>query len=339
VSQLLLAVDGGNSKTDVALLDDTGTVLSAVRGPTSAPIHLGLQGSMDCLDGLIGEALESAGLVASQGSTAPRPVAGVFALAGADLPHEEEALLHAVTARGWVGRAVVRNDAFALLRSGTDRPWGVAVVCGAGINCVGIGPDGSVARFPALGAISGDWGGGSDVGMAGLGAAVRSLDGRGPETLLAQTIPAYFDRPDAAALMTSIHVGEIAEGRLVELPPVVFAAVRAGDAEASAIVLRLAAEIAGCARAAIVRLGLQESDPQVVLGGGLLVAGLPLLDDSVRAGIEAAAPRASIHHVAVAPIVGAALLVLEEVSASTTAHQRVRTWGATYRAADAEVRA
>ena len=55
-------------------------------------------------------------------------------------------------------RAVVQNDAFALLRAGTDRGWGVAVVCGAGINAVGVGPDGTVVRFPALGAISGGLG-------------------------------------------------------------------------------------------------------------------------------------------------------------------------------------
>lgn len=335
MSRLLLAVDGGNSKTDVALLDDSGQVLSAVRGPTSAPIHVGLEGSMRCLDELIGRAKADAALVAGDGA---QPVAGVFALAGADLPHEEEELLAAVTARGWVGRAVVRNDVFALLRSGTDRPWGVAVVCGAGINSVGVGPDGAVVRFPALGFISGDWGGGYDVGMAALGAAVRSVDGRGPQTLLAETVPAYFGQADPVGLMTAIHLGEIAVGRVVELPPTVFAAVRAGDVEATGIVLRLAGEIVGIARAAIVRLGLEDSDPHVVLGGGLLAAGLDLLDDAVRDGIQAVAPKASVRHVDVAPVVGAALLALEEAGAGPAAYERVRAWGATYRGTAVEVR-
>jgi len=31
----------------------------------------------------------------------------------------------------------------------------LAVVCGAGINCIGIAPDGRQARFPALGEITG----------------------------------------------------------------------------------------------------------------------------------------------------------------------------------------
>jgi N-acetylglucosamine kinase-like BadF-type ATPase len=335
VSRLLLAVDGGNSKTDVALLDESGAVLSAVRGPTCAPIHVGLDGSMRCLDDLIAQALAVVGRSVRDGSL--RLVAGVFALAGADLPFEEAELLEAITARGWVEQAIVRNDAFALLRSGTDRPWGIAVVCGAGINCVGVGPDGAVARFPALGTISGDWGGGYDVGMAGLGAAVRSVDGRGPKTLLAQVVPAFFGQPDPIALMTAIHLGQIAVARVVELPPTVFDAVRAGDAEASSIILKLAGEIAAIARAAILRLGVQDSDPHIVLGGGLLVAGLGLLDDAVRDGIEAVAPKATIRHVDVAPIVGAALLALEAVAADEAAQVRVRAWGATYRGTGAQV--
>ncbi len=34
------------------------------------------------------------------------------------------------------------------------------MVCGAGINCVGVREDGTTVRFAALGHISGDWGGG-----------------------------------------------------------------------------------------------------------------------------------------------------------------------------------
>ena len=43
-STALLAVDGGNSKTDVALLDVHGSVLAAVRGPGSSPHYLGSRG-------------------------------------------------------------------------------------------------------------------------------------------------------------------------------------------------------------------------------------------------------------------------------------------------------
>ena len=225
-----------------------------------------------------------------------RPAVGVFALAGADLPFEEEELLAACRRRDWVERAVVHNDAFALLRAGTDRGWGVAVVCGAGINAVGVGPDGAVVRFPALGAITGDWGGGYDVGFAALGAAVRAQDGRGAPTLLESAVPAYFGLPDPLAVSVALHTGELAEGRLVELPPLLFDAARQGDPVSRDVVVRLAGEVVAVAVAAVRRLALLDRHPDVVpdvvLGGGLLRAGLPLLDDAVRSGILQEAPAA-----------------------------------------------
>ena len=72
-------------------------------------------------------------------------------LAGLDFPEEERRFHAAVDGLGWAGRIIVGNDTFAVLRAGTDRGWGVAVTCGTGINCVGIGPDGRHVRFPSLG--------------------------------------------------------------------------------------------------------------------------------------------------------------------------------------------
>jgi N-acetylglucosamine kinase-like BadF-type ATPase len=215
--QLLLAVDGGNSKTDVLLIDVSGRVLAHVRGPSCAPIHLGLEGAMDSLDLLVRRVLADAASGVAGEPT--RPAVGVFAQAGADLPDEEEQLLAACRRRGWVDRAVVRNDAFALLSAGTDRGWGIAVVCGAGINGVGVSPDGAVVRFPAFGAISGDWGGGYDVGLAALAAAARAQDGRGRPTVLASAVPAYFGLADPLAVSIALHRGELSMSRLVELPP------------------------------------------------------------------------------------------------------------------------
>ena len=83
-------------------------------------------------------------------------------MANADLPEEEERLAGMITAAGWSTTTEVANDTFAVLRAGLDspqgRPWGVAVTCGAGINCVGV-PDGRTTGFLALGGITGDWGG------------------------------------------------------------------------------------------------------------------------------------------------------------------------------------
>ena len=131
----VLAVDGGNSKTDLAIVDIDGTVLAAVRGPGSSPHHVGVAGSVERIGALYDQAL----------AVARRPGApevGVFMLAGVDLNGEEEAPARRALGAALGRRALVRNDTFAVLRSGTDAPAGVAVVCGAGINCVGVAADG-----------------------------------------------------------------------------------------------------------------------------------------------------------------------------------------------------
>ena len=140
------------------------------------------------------------------------------------------ALQEALGALGWRRRSlVVENDTLALLRTGTDRGWGVAVVCGGGINAVGIAPDGRAARFPALGAITGDWGGGHDVGVAGLSAASRSADGRGPITTLEQAVPEHFGMQTPFEVARAVHFKEIPLEGLAQLSPVVYEQAEADE--------------------------------------------------------------------------------------------------------------
>jgi N-acetylglucosamine kinase-like BadF-type ATPase len=310
---VVLAVDGGNSKTDLALVRDDGGVLALVRGGMSSPHHIGLEGSVELLQRLYDEAVAEAGL------GGPADVAQIL-LAGLDFPTEERALHAALAARGWASRLTVGNDTFAVLRAGTERGWGVAVVCGAGINCVGVGPDGRHARFPALGAISGDWGGGYDLGLAALSAAARSEDGRGPRTSLERAVAEHFAQPAPSGVAEAIHLGEIPQRRVTELAPVVLDEARA-DGVAAGLVDRLAGEVVVMARVARQRLGLDGRPVELLLGGGLFQRADSALAAAVRAGVGA---EVTVHVTAQPPIVGAALLGLDELGAGGEAQGRVR---------------
>jgi N-acetylglucosamine kinase-like BadF-type ATPase len=313
--RLVLAVDGGNSKTDLALLREDGAVLALVRGGNSSPHHLGLDGTIAMLEALHADARARAGLDGDA-----RAAVGHLLLAGLDLPVEEERLHAAVDGR-WADRLSVGNDTFAVLRAGTERGWGVAVVCGAGINCVGVGPDGRHVRFPALGAISGDWGGGYDVGLAALSAAVRSEDGRGPRTALEHAVPEHFGLVTPGELVEAIHLGRVAQRRIIELPPLVFDAA-AADPVAAAIVDRLAAEVLALVHASIERLELGGAAVEVLLGGGMFRAGDGRLLGAIEAGVG---PGVQVRVAASEPIVGAALLGLDELGAGPEALARARS--------------
>ncbi len=316
---IVLAVDGGNSKTDLALVGADGALLALARGPLSSPHHVGLHGCLRVLEDLLAEATARAGLPGEH----PVAEVGHVMLAGADLPVEERALQDAIAGRGWAARTAVSNDTFAILRAGTERGWGVAVVCGAGINCVGVGPDGAHVRFPSLGPITGDWGGGHDVGMAALWAAARSEDGRGPKTTLEAGVPAHFGLPTPSALAEAIHLGRIPAQRVLELAPVVFAAADE-DAVAAEIVDRVAAEIVAFARVALTRLDLAGGPAEVLLGGGLMRAANGRLEGAIAEGLRVVGPRVIARVVPDMPIVGAALMGLDDLGADEAAHARLR---------------
>jgi N-acetylglucosamine kinase-like BadF-type ATPase len=320
---LIVAVDGGNSKTDVLLLRTDGTVLSSVRGAGSSPHQLGLEPATRVVGDLIDRAWIAAGLPSRNGSKAA--VAAVF-MAGADLPAEEQALAASVNAHGWADQNHVANDVFAVLWAATGSGHGVAVTVGAGVNCVGSSPSGRRAWFPALGDITGDWGGGPDIGMAALGAGVRSEDGRGPATTLARAVAGYFGYAKALDVAVAIHQGVLSTARLVELPPLVVSAAVAGDAAARAILHRQGVEVVSLAVAALHQLGMQDAPVKVVLGGSVLTSSQSMLLDDISAGIRAEAPKAETSLCTIRPVVGAALAGLSLAGADGAAASRLRGW-------------
>ncbi|NBE52024.1 ATPase [Streptomyces sp. YC537] len=315
----VLAIDAGNSKTDVAVVAADGQVTGAARGAGFQPPRVGVESAVDGLAEAVGRALDEAGLDRVDQVSA--------CLANADLPVEEAELARALEARGW-GRAVeVRNDTFAILRAGLPAgalPLGVAVVCGAGINCVGLTPDGRTARFPAVGRISGDWGGGWGLAEEGLWHAARAEDGRGGPTDLARTLPGHFGLPSMYALIEALHLGRIGAERRHELAPVLFATAAAGDPVARSLVDRLADEVVAMATVALDRLDLLDAEVPVLLGGSVLAAAHPDLDTGVRSRLAARAPKAAPLVVTARPVLGAALLGLDRLDAPPAAHARVR---------------
>ncbi|WP_193384345.1 N-acetylglucosamine kinase [Streptomyces davaonensis] len=312
----VLAVDAGNSKTDVAVVTADGEVIGAARGGGFRPPAVGVAAAVDVLEDAVRRAFAEAEVDAVTHVSA--------CLANADLPVEEEQLAAALHARAWGATVDVRNDTFAILRAGVAEPRGVAVVCGAGINCVGMLPDGRTARFPALGRISGDWGGGWGLAEEALWHAARAEDGRGAPTALSSTLPAHFDLPSMQALIEALHLGHIPDPRRHELAPVLFATAAAGDEVARALVDRLAEEVTTMATVALTRLDLLAEETPVVLGGSVLAARHPQLDGGIRDLLATRAPKAVPTVVTAPPVLGAALLGLDRVGAGPEAEGRAR---------------
>ena len=278
-------------------------LLAAVRGPTVSHQAVGLDEGMERLGRLAAEV----------GASVDRPAAvGVFALAGADYPSDVRLLQRGIEQLGIAREVVVVNDTMAALRAGSRRPWGIALICGQGVNGVGVAPDGRVVRFDGVGDISGDWGGGTSLGLAAQAAAVRARDGRGPRTSLEKLVPAHFGLASPGAVVRALYSGRVPDKRLGELSPVVFAAAvsgrrgRAGDRGPARGRARRHGDGPDPALAA--RGG---SDPDVVLAGGVFRAEDPAFHERLAAAVASVAPAARLVRLEAPPVLGSALLALE----------------------------
>ena len=244
-------------------------------------------------------------------------------LAGADLPAEERAL-HEALAGARLGARDSRSATTRsrVLRAGTERGWGVAVVCGAGINCVGVAP----GRPPrALPRARGDH---RRLGRrlrrrprgARRGGAQRGR-ARAADLARARGARALRPRRRRSELAEAMHLGGSRSGGVIELAPVVLAEARA-DAVAAGLVDRLArrGRRAGAGRAGAAS-GCTSARSRCCWAAGCCAARRRRRSRRPsRAG--AWAPRVRCARDGAPPIVGAALLALDELGAGGEAQAR-----------------
>ncbi len=323
----VVAIDGGNSKTDLALVASDGSLLAVERGPGMPPKLT--QTNVDLIAGLLRAAAATAGLGPSLREIATATVACV---ANVDLPEDERQLERMLAGQEWTSTTRVANDTFAVLRAGLDdvpvagaaQLWGVGVTCGAGINCAGVAPDGRTTGYLALGQITGDWGGGMSLGFEAQWHAIRAEDGRGPDTVLRRLVPAHFGLSEPTDVAVAVHQGKVGPERFGELSPLVFSAADGGDEVARSLVLHLAEEISLMVIAVVRRLDLAAAPVPVILGGGVLAANNPLLIEETATRITAVVPECTVRVVESAPVAGAALLGLDAIGAPVEAMRQLR---------------
>ena len=147
-------------------------------------------------------------------------------------------------------------------------------------------------------------------------------DGR-VTSLADEEMEAFAETVFSSELAEAIHRGRIGMARMTELAPVVVAEARS-DEVAAGIMERLADEIAALVRVALGRLELTDAAAEVLLGGGLIAAAGETLVDAVGERVGEIASSATVKSTASPPIVGAALLGLDELGAEPSARERLR---------------
>jgi len=326
---IALGVDGGATKTMAFVADETGTILGQGSGGPSNHQGVGPDAAIAEIERAARGALTMAEL--------ERADVACFALGGADFPIDYRMLTERLAPIGLAERFRVVNDTLAMVRAGLSRSWGVGVVCGTGSNFGGFAPDGTHFQFYDIGPLSGDWGGASDLGEEVLFHVARACDGRGRPTLMTDLLLEKFGFPTYNAFLEKLYIAHVphydagadgeSEGlhvRIATLAPLVFQAARRGDAVAQEIVVRQGEEIGISVGAVARRLGLEKTDTEVVLGGGVFKSRSALLIETSTRKIREFIPQAQIVLLEAEPASGAVFLALESAGVEVTEDVRAK---------------
>lgn len=252
-----LGIDGGQSGLRLRFVDDTAVIEAATVSQADDDLASAYAASL------------RAALPAAAGPVA-RAVAGLSAIPDDDAGRRRLAeVLRSVIGADEVW---LTGDAVTAHRAAFAGGAGVVLAAGTGVACLALDADGGAPRIiDGAGYLIDDDGGAFRIGSAGLRAAVRAHDGRGPATSLLARACVAFDSPPEQ-LAAAVHRRSRAATDVADFARAVLEEA-ADDAEASEIVRSAAEALVVTTRAALQVAG---SDAPVALGGRLLATGSPL---------------------------------------------------------------
>jgi N-acetylglucosamine kinase-like BadF-type ATPase len=295
---IVLAVDGGGSKTHLAICDESGAVLGAATAGPSNWETVGLRGAADT----IGDAFEKA--LAASGVRRDQIEAAAFGLAGVDWPSDVDRLTTALASLRLTCPMTLVNDSFIALRAGAQAPWGVVVIAGTGTVVAGRNRAGETFRTLGLGRLLGDDGSASDVAEQVVRAVARAYVGRAPATSLTEGLRALMGAGSVEEMLEEYSRGGEPE---LDAAPLALEQAARGDAVAVGIIEWAAGELGNAAATVAGRLGMDGEPYELVLSGGLFRGGGELLETL----ISRAVPTALLTRLEVPPVSGAVLMALE----------------------------
>jgi N-acetylglucosamine kinase-like BadF-type ATPase len=300
---LVLGVDGGNTKTLALVARSDGSIVGTGRagcgdiyGATSPAAAIGE------IEQAVNAALKEAGIQPAEITV------GAFSLAGADWPEDFKLLEDAMRVRSYGQNILIVNDAIGALRAGSSDGIGVAVACGTGAAIGARGTDGriwhsSFWQEPQCA---------DELNRHALRAMYRAELGIDPPTTLTERILEVFAARSVEEILHSLTARDIPrpETRRQLVRPL-FDAADDGDTTAREILISHGKALGDYAITAARKVGLLGESFTLVLTGGVLRHPSPFLRDSLVARVKETSPKVCAIQSRFEPAVGAVLLALD----------------------------
>jgi N-acetylmuramic acid 6-phosphate etherase len=313
---LVLGIDGGGTRCTAVI----ATVPESRAGDTSLSIlGRGVAGpanprvaGFDAAQANLTSAVAAARTAAGIGGT--RLAAACLGLAGVGRAEERDRMTAWARETLSADHVAVITDAEILFAAGTLPAWGIVLIAGTGSLALGRAERGATERCGGWGPLLGDEGSGYSIALAGLRAAARMADGRGPATALSAALQQRLGAVSPADLVARVHDPASSRDRIAALATDVVAAATAGDGVAEQIVAGAAGELAHLVATLATRLGLAAGAYPLRLAGGLLCQA-PTMRDALLAGLASAGAAPGNVFVVDDPAAAAARMACDEVVA------------------------
>jgi N-acetylglucosamine kinase-like BadF-type ATPase len=244
----VLGFDGGGTKTDCVLMDETRSIRARARSGPSNPVLVGEHAAANALVAGGEEACAAAGALPEEVLFISGGVSGMGA--GRGFPHVAEKLQ-----TKFVNAHVALLSDLAMALAATGETPSVVVIAGTGSSVYGRDANGATAREGGLGAILGDPGSAYDIGRKAMAEESRhELDGN--DSALRQKILQHFacSWPELQEKLRANPVNV-----LPRIFPLVVQAANGGEASAQGLLRASAAELAALGERVVAKLKLNDS--------------------------------------------------------------------------------
>jgi glucosamine kinase len=300
----VLGFDGGGTKTECVLMDDTQHILARSRSGPSNPLRAGFPAAVAALEEAALRALAAAGV---ERHSLAALCAG---LAGAAQPEIADRVAASLSALFPAIPVNVCTDLDTSLAATGDGP-AVVLIAGTGSAAVGRDAMARLARAGGNGPLLGDEGSAYDIGRRAILAVLRDLDRIGDDSSLGKQTLRQLGCSGWAEVQqrASTAAGEI----FPRVFPVVAVAADAGDKTARTLLTEAARDLAALVKIVVVRLELAKVDLLLAKTGGTLGRSA-FFDAQLDELLREIAPKARIGPLPMPPVEAAAHLALRLVS-------------------------
>jgi N-acetylglucosamine kinase-like BadF-type ATPase len=297
----VLGFDGGGTKTECVLMDESRRVLASSRGGPSNPMRVGFGGALAAV-------CEAARIAITTAKIPNNAVASICAgLAGTAYP-ESGQKMRVLLEEEFPGKRIrVCTDMDLTLRAIGDGA-AIVLIAGTGSAAVGRDAEGHTARVGGHGYLLGDEGSAYHVGQRAVLDSLRHFERTGADTLLGRKILSEIGAPTWADLQSRVYAAP--DEVFPRLFPIVLRAAETGDAAARSLVDDCAAALAGLVGDLAERLQLHPQNFLLATTGGMLGRSA-WFDERLNHYLRKAAPGARLSELQLSPAEAAAHLALK----------------------------